>query len=42
MGEKIVARIGKKKAVVAIAHRMARLVWILLQRNQKFNPQYLN
>ena len=40
--KKIVARIGKKKAVVAIAHRMARLVWILLQRNQKFNPQYLN
>jgi len=40
--KKIVARIGKKKAVVAIAHRMARLVWILLQRNQKFNPQHLN
>lgn len=40
--KKIVARIGKKKAVVAIAHRLARLIWILLQRNQKFTPQYLN
>lgn len=35
------ARVGKNKATVAIAHRLARLIWILLQRQQRFVPQYL-
>lgn len=34
------ARVGKNKATVAIAHRLARLIWILLQKQQLFAPQY--
>lgn len=28
------------KTVVAMAHRLARLIWILLQRQEKYRPQY--
>lgn len=33
----LVARRGFNKACVALAHRMARLSWVLLQRNEPFN-----
>lgn len=28
------------KTVVAMAHRLARLIWILLQRQEEYRPQY--
>lgn len=28
------------KTVVAMAHRLARLIWILLQRQEEYSPQY--
>ncbi len=28
------------KTVVAMAHRLARLIWILLQRQEEYKPQY--
>ncbi len=34
--QQIVERRGKNKAVVAIANRLARLAWILLQRNEDY------
>lgn len=34
--QQLVARRGKNKAVVAIANRLARLAWILLQRNEAY------
>jgi len=34
--KQLVARIGRSKAVVAIAHKMLRLAWILLQRQEMF------
>ena len=37
--KQLVARVGVNKAVVAIAHRLARLIWILLQKNEKFQCQ---
>ena len=33
------ARVGTHKATVAVAHKLARLVWILLQKRQCFVPQ---
>lgn len=36
----LVERRGKNKAVVATAHRLARLMWILLQRNEPYKAQY--
>lgn len=36
----LVERRGKNKAVVATAHRLARLMWILLQENEVYKPQY--
>ena len=33
-------RIGKHKATVAVAHKLARLIWILLTKQQHFVPQY--
>ncbi|MBD1582881.1 IS110 family transposase [Pseudoalteromonas sp. S16_S37] len=33
-------RRGHNKAVVATAHRLARLMWILLQKNEPYRPQY--
>lgn len=32
----LIARRGVQKANVALAHKMARLCWILLQRNEQF------
>lgn len=34
--QQIVERRGKNKAVVAVANRLARLAWILLQRNEDY------
>ena len=34
--KQLVARRGANKAVVAVADKMARLCWILLQRNEAF------
>lgn len=36
----LVARIGKNKAVVATAHKMARLMWILLQKGELYQAQF--
>ena len=38
-GNNLVHRRGYNKAVVAFAHRLARLMWILLQRNECYQPQ---
>nr|WP_102259290.1 IS110 family transposase [Enterovibrio norvegicus]PMH67766.1 transposase [Enterovibrio norvegicus] len=38
-GNQLVHRRGYNKAVVAFAHRLARLMWILLQRNECYQPQ---
>ena len=38
-GNQLVARRGIQKASVAMAARMARLAWILLQRNEAYKPQ---
>lgn len=34
------ARIGKHKATVAIAHKLARIIWVLLKKQKCFVPQY--
>lgn len=34
------ARIGKHKATVAIAHKLARIIWVLLKKQQCFVAQY--
>lgn len=34
------ARVGKHKATVAIAHKLARIIWVLLKRQECFVPQY--
>jgi len=34
------ARRGINKTVVATAHRLARLMWILLQKNECYTPQF--
>ena len=34
------ARIGKHKATVAVAHKLARIIWVLLKKQQYFVPQY--
>ena len=34
-------RQGKHKAVVATAHKMARIIWAVLARNQPYNPEYI-
>lgn len=36
----LVTRIGKNKAVVATAHKMARLMWILLQKGELYQAQF--
>ncbi len=35
------ARVGTHKANVAIAHKLARIIWVLLKRQEYFVPQYL-
>jgi len=37
--QSIVIRRGPNKACVALANKMARLCWTLLQKNQMYNPQ---
>ncbi|HIO96419.1 MAG TPA: IS110 family transposase [Leucothrix sp.] len=34
------ARVGTHKATVAIAHKLARIIWVLLQKQQPFTQQY--
>jgi transposase len=34
------ARVGVHKATVAIAHKLARIIWVLLQKQQTFVQQY--
>lgn len=34
--KQLVARIGRKKAAVAIAHKMIKLAWVLLQKQTRF------
>ena len=34
------ARIGKHKATVAVAHKLARIIWVLLKKQQCFVAQY--
>ncbi len=34
--KQLVARIGRKKAAVAIAHKMIKLAWVLLQKREMF------
>ncbi|MEI8632427.1 hypothetical protein P4S72_11255 [Vibrio sp. PP-XX7] len=34
--QQLIERRGKNKAVAAIANRLARLAWILLQRNEDY------
>ncbi|MEP1382518.1 MAG: IS110 family transposase, partial [Paraglaciecola sp.] len=36
--KQLVERRGKNKAAVALANRLARLAWILLQRNENYQP----
>ena len=36
----LIARRGRNKAVVATAHRLARLMWVLLQKNAFYEPQF--
>ena len=37
---RLVARRGMNKACVAYASRLARLAWVLLQRNETYQPRY--
>ena len=39
---RLVARRGMNKACVAYASRLARLAWVLLQRNETYQPRYSN
>lgn len=34
-------RRGKHKAVVATAHKMARIIWAVLAKNQPYDPEYV-
>src|SRR5690606_6604772 len=38
-GSQLVARRGIQKACVAMAARMARLIWVLLQRQEGYKPR---
>jgi transposase len=38
-GQQILLRKGYNKASVAMAHRLARLIWTLLQKQQHYQPQ---
>jgi hypothetical protein len=33
---RLIARQGYNKAAVAVAHRLARIIWILLQKQERF------
>ena len=32
---------GKHKAYVAVAHKMSRIIWAMLTKNQAYNPEYI-
>jgi len=34
----LIARRGKNKAVVALANKLARIAWVVLARDQMFDP----
>jgi transposase len=38
----LVARIGWQKAVVALANKNARILWAVLSKGQKFDPNYVS
>ena len=38
---KIKDKRGKHKAYVAVAHKMSRIIWAMLTKNQAYNPDYI-
>ncbi len=38
----LLARVGWQKAVVALANKNARIVWALLAKGRKFDPNYVS
>ena len=38
---KIKERRGKHKAYVAVAHKMSRIIWAMLTKDQAYNPDYI-
>jgi len=36
--KQLVARIGRHKAVVALAHKMVRFTWVILSRKEEYKP----
>ena len=41
-GKQVEHRRGKHKAVVATAHKMARIIWAVLAKNQPYNPNHVS
>jgi transposase len=39
--KQVEVRRGRHKAVVATAHKMARIIWAVLAKNQPYNPEYV-
>ena len=39
-GMKIKQKRGKQIAYVAVAHKMARIIWTMQAKNQAYNPDY--
>jgi hypothetical protein len=37
--EKVAARRGKNKAIVALAHKLARIAWVVLARQEDYRPR---
>ena len=37
--DKLAARLGRPKAITAMAHKLARMLWHLLKYKQPFNPE---
>ena len=38
---KINRKRGKHKAYVAVAHKMSRIIWAMLTKDQAYNPDYI-
>jgi Transposase and inactivated derivatives len=38
---RIEKRRGKNIAIVAVAHKMARIMWVILSKNQSYNPNHV-
>jgi transposase len=38
---RIEKRRGKNIAIVAVAHKMARIMWVILSKNQSYNPNHI-